>query len=81
MGFKNDSSVRALLNENTAENKNKARATAEILKKELAEKGLVGVVTGTPGIAPRTSLDAIMHQDVFLNGIHGLPLICSASMI
>ena len=38
---------------------------------------LVGVVTGTPGIAPRTSLDAIMHQDVFLNGIHGLPLLFS----
>lgn len=46
MGFKNDSSVRALLNENTAENKNKARATAEILKKELAEKGALDVGTG-----------------------------------
>lgn len=46
MGFKNDSSVRALLNENTAENKNKARATAEILKKELAEKGVLDVGTG-----------------------------------
>lgn len=39
LGYANDSSVRALLNENTATNKNKARATAEILKKELAEKG------------------------------------------
>ena len=46
MGFKNDSSVRALLNESTAENKNKARATAEILKKELAEKGALDVGTG-----------------------------------
>ena len=46
MGFKNDSSVRALLNENTDENKNKARATAEILKKELAEKGALDVGTG-----------------------------------
>ena len=46
MGFKNDSSVRALLNENTAENKNKARASAEILKKELAEKGALDVGTG-----------------------------------
>ena len=39
LGFENDSSVRALLNENTAKNKNKAQETAEILKKELAEKG------------------------------------------
>lgn len=38
LGYANDSSVRALLNENTAANKNKAQATAEILKKELAEK-------------------------------------------
>ena len=46
MGFKNDSSVRALLNESTAENKNKARVTAEILKKELAEKGALDVGAG-----------------------------------
>lgn len=46
MGFKNDSSVRALLNENTAENKNKARVTAEILKQELAEKGALDVGVG-----------------------------------
>lgn len=46
MGFKNDSSVRALLNESTAENKNKARVTAEILKQELAEKGALDVGVG-----------------------------------
>lgn len=46
MGFKNDSSVRALLNESTAENKNKARVTAEILKQELAEKGVLDIGTG-----------------------------------
>lgn len=46
LGYENDSSVRALLNENTARNKNKARATAEILKKELAEKGAIDVGTG-----------------------------------
>lgn len=44
--YANDSSVRALLNENTAANKNKAQATAEILKKELAEKGAIDVGTG-----------------------------------
>lgn len=46
LGYANDSSVRALLNENTAVNKNKAQATAEILKKELAEKGAIDVGTG-----------------------------------
>lgn len=46
LGYANDSSVRALLNENTASNKNKARATAEILKKELAEKGALDVGAG-----------------------------------
>lgn len=46
LGYANDSSVRALLNENTAANKNKAQATAEILKKELAEKGAIDVGVG-----------------------------------
>lgn len=46
MGYNNDSSVRALLNENTASNKNKARQTAERLKLELAEKGAIDVGTG-----------------------------------
>lgn len=46
MGFNNDSSVRALLNETTATNKNKAWQTAEILKKELAEKGALDVGAG-----------------------------------
>ena len=46
MGYNNDSSVRALLNENTASNKNKAWQTAEILKKELAEKGALDVGSG-----------------------------------
>ena len=46
LGYANDSSVRALLNENTVANKNKAQATADILKKELAEKGAIDVGTG-----------------------------------
>lgn len=46
MGYNNDSSVRALLNENTASNKNKAWQTAEILKRELAEKGALDVGSG-----------------------------------
>ena len=46
LGFNNDSSVRALLNENTSTNKNKAVQTAEILKKELAEKGAIDIGAG-----------------------------------
>lgn len=46
MGFKNDSSVRSLLNQSTADSKNKARTSAEVLKKELAEKGMIDVGAG-----------------------------------
>lgn len=46
MGYANDSSVRSLLNENTAASKNRAKATAEILKKELEEKGMLDVGAG-----------------------------------
>lgn len=46
MGYNNDSSIRALLNENTASNKNKARQTAERLKLELETKGALDVGTG-----------------------------------
>ena len=46
MGYNNDSSIRALLNENTASNKNKARQTAERLKLELETKGAIDVGTG-----------------------------------
>lgn len=46
MGYKNDSSVRSLLNENTAANKNRAKTTAEKLKAELEEKGMLDVGVG-----------------------------------
>lgn len=46
MGYKNDSSVRSLLNENTAANKNRAKMTAEKLKAELEEKGYLDVGAG-----------------------------------
>lgn len=46
MGYSNDSSIRSLLNENTAASKNRAKATAEILKKELEEKGMLDVGAG-----------------------------------
>lgn len=46
LGFSNDSSVRSLLNENTKARKNRAEATAEILKKELEKKGTLDVGAG-----------------------------------
>lgn len=46
MGFANDSSVRSLLNEHSEARMNQAKTTAEFLKKQIAEKGLIDVGTG-----------------------------------
>lgn len=46
MGYKNDSSVRALLNENTAENKNKAKLAADKLKDRMNDADMVDVGAG-----------------------------------
>lgn len=46
MGFSNDSSVRTLLNENSEVRMNKAKATADILKKMVDEKGMLDVGAG-----------------------------------
>lgn len=46
MGYANDSSVRSLLNENSEVRMNQARATAEILKKHIEEKGIIDVGAG-----------------------------------
>ncbi len=46
MGFNNDSSVRSLLNENSEARMNQAKQTAEFLKKQVNEKGMIDVGTG-----------------------------------
>lgn len=46
MGYANDSSIRSLLNENTAASKNRANATADILEKVLEDKGILDVGAG-----------------------------------
>jgi len=46
MGYNNDSSVRALLNENTESRMNKAKTTADFLKQMVDDKGMVDVGTG-----------------------------------
>lgn len=46
MGFKNDSSVRSLLNTNSEVRMNQAQKTADFLKKMVNEKGMIDVGTG-----------------------------------
>ena len=46
MGYKNDSSVRALLDENTATNKNAANVAAEKLKERLQDADMIDVGAG-----------------------------------
>jgi len=62
LGFANDSSVRSLLNENTKARKNRADETAEILKKELDEKGVLDVGAGVElelGVSRQTLQEAL----------------------
>lgn len=62
MGYANDSSIRSLLNENTAANKNRARETAERLKQELEEKGVLDVGAGVErelGVSQNTLKEAL----------------------
>lgn len=62
MGYANDSSIRSLLNENTAANKNRAKVTADILKKELDEKGMLDVGVGVErelGVSQQTLKEAL----------------------
>lgn len=46
MGFNNDSSVRSLLNESSEARMNQAKATAELIKKQIDEKGMIDVGAG-----------------------------------
>ena len=46
MGYNNDSSVRALLNENTEARMNQAKLTAQFLKEQVDKKGMIDVGVG-----------------------------------
>ena len=46
MGFPNDSSVRSLLNESSEARMNQAKKTADFLREQIAEKGMIDVGTG-----------------------------------
>ena len=71
MGYKNESSVRSLLNEDTAVRKNQAKATAEILKKMVDEKGMIDVGKGVErelGISSEK-----MKQALYILEMEGYP--------
>lgn len=62
MGYSSESSVRSLLNTNTAAAKNAANRTAEILKKELETKGMLDVSAGVErelGVSRDTLKEAV----------------------
>ena len=59
MGFKNESSVRSLLNQSSEARMNAAQTTAEFLKKQVAEKGMIDVGVGVErelGLSSREKL-------------------------
>lgn len=62
MGYQHDSSVRSLLNDNTAERANRAQKAADILKKELKKKSMIDVGAGAEreiGISENTMKEAL----------------------
>lgn len=75
MGYKNDSSIRALLNENTSTNKNQAKTTAEILKKEIEEKGMLDVGAGVErelGVSQNTLKEALFILETEGYNVYGV---------
>lgn len=64
MGFKNDSSVRSLLNESSEARMNQAKKTAEFLKKQVDEKGMIDVGAGVErelGLSSREKLNEALY--------------------
>lgn len=62
MGYKNDSSVRSLLNENTRQNKDQAKIAAEKLKERLKTADMIDVGAGVEkelGISPTKLKEAL----------------------
>lgn len=71
MGFKNDSSVRSLLNESSEARMNQAKKTAEFLKKQVEEKGMIEVGAGVErelGISKEK-----MKQALYILEMEGYP--------
>lgn len=72
MGFKNDSSVRSLLNENSEARMNQAKKTADFLKKQIEEKGMIDVGVGVErelGISKEK-----LNQALYILEMEGYPV-------
>ena len=72
LGFKNDSSVRSLLNEGSETRMNQAKKTAEFLKKQIEEKGMIDVGTGVErelGISKEK-----LNQALYILEMEGYPV-------
>ncbi len=77
MGYTNDSSIRSLLNENTAVNKNRANVTAEILAKELEKKNMLDVGAGVEhelGVTSSTLKEALFILETKGYQVYGIGL-------
>lgn len=77
MGFANDSSVRALLDARTSDNKNQAKKTAEILKNEIEKKGMLDVGIGVErelGVSQNTLKEALFTLQTEGYNIYGVGL-------
>lgn len=75
MGYANDSSIRSLLNESTAVNKNKAKVTAEKLKEEIEKKGMLDVGVGVErelGVSQNTLKEALFILETEGYNVYGV---------
>lgn len=72
MGFKNDSSVRSLLNKTSEARMNQSKVTAEYLKKQIDEKGMIDVGAGVErelGVSKEK-----MGQALYMLELEGYPV-------
>lgn len=72
MGFANDSSVRSLLNEISENRMNQAKATADVLRKLIEEKGMIDVGTGVErelGVSKEK-----LNQALYMLELEGYPI-------
>ena len=73
MGYNNDSSVRSLLNESSEARMNAAQKTAEFLKKQVEEKGMIDVGVGVErelGLSSREKL----REALYILEMEGYPV-------
>ena len=71
MGFSNDSSVRTLLNKESEARMNAARKTADFLKKQINEKGMIDVGTGVERELGVSSTK--LNQALYILELEGYP--------